>query len=176
MKLLPIDENLILEEIDVFMAKALFEAIEQYRESLYRWLPFIDALLTIEHCRLFLEEVSAPNNQRELVFCIRYREKLAGLIALKDIDPVNKKAELGYWLLPPFEGKGIMTRACKKLIRYSFQKLKLHRLTIKTAEGNFRSEALAQRLNFEFEGIEKDGEKHREGYRNLKIFSLIQSH
>jgi ribosomal-protein-serine acetyltransferase len=73
------------------------------------------------------------------------------------------------------QGKGIITLCVKKLVFYSFQKLKLNRIQIKVAVGNQKSAAIPQRLGFHFEGVERDGEKHNDRFFNLEVYSLLHS-
>jgi ribosomal-protein-serine acetyltransferase len=86
---------------------------------------------------------------------------------------VNKKTELGYWLAENMQGKGIITGSITVLIRFAFKKLKLNRVQIKVAVGNFKSLAIPKKLGFSFEGIERAGEKHQQLYHDLEVYSLL---
>ena len=103
------------------------------------------------------------------------KEEFAGLIGFKETDWVNKKTEIGYWLIEKMQGKGIITSCVTKLIKFAFQKLKLNRTQIKVAVGNSKSVAIPKRLGFTLEGIERAGEKHGQEYLNLKVYSLLKS-
>jgi len=105
---------------------------------------------------------------------IWFKGEFAGLIGFKDTDPVNKKTELGYWIIEKMQGKGIVTNAVKKLVDYSFQNLKMNRVQIKVAVGNRRSSAIPKRLGFRLEGIERDGEKHQNRFFSLEVFSILK--
>jgi ribosomal-protein-alanine N-acetyltransferase len=65
-------------------------------------------------------------------FAIEYRKSLAnsslifvGVIGLKSIDQVNKKANLGYWIGEEYWGKGIATASVQLIISYTFSELGL---------------------------------------------------
>jgi RimJ/RimL family protein N-acetyltransferase len=46
--------------------------------------------------------------------------KFVGTISVKNIDLVNKKAELGYWIGEQYWGRGIATECLKLIIEYAF--------------------------------------------------------
>ena len=50
---------------------------------------------------------------KAITFAIDYKNQsillLAGTIGIKDIDYVNKKADIGYWIGRQYQGKGIAT-------------------------------------------------------------------
>ncbi len=153
------------------MAPVIFETINRDREYLKKWLPFVNYTLEMSDTERFLESVN--NNGKDEIFSIWYNEEFAGLIGFKDIDRVNRKTEIGYWLAQKMQGKGIITDCVKKLCRYAFQKLKMNRVQIKVAEQNAKSEAIPLKLNFSFEGIERAGELHEDKFVNLKVYSLL---
>ena len=86
----------------------------------------------------------------------------------------NQKTEIGYWLSEKFQHKGIVTHSCKALIDFAFSEMNLHRIQLKAATKNFKSQAVAKRLGFTVEGIERDGELHSHGFVDLKVFSLLK--
>lgn len=68
-------------------------------------------------------------------FAIEYRKSSAndsllfvGVISLKDIDQVNKKASLGYWIGEEYWGKGIATKSVQFIISYAFSELGLQEI------------------------------------------------
>ena len=57
-----------------------------------------------------------------------------------------------------FRSRGLMTQCVAALLRYLFEELKLHRVTIRCATGNKRSCAIPERLGFRQEGVELEAE------------------
>nr|WP_217651610.1 GNAT family protein [Mariniphaga anaerophila] len=157
------------------MAKIVFDAIDQNRNFLKEWLPFIEETQQIEHTKEFIAGiVSQQGKKRDEVFTIWYNQEFAGLIGLKDTDWVNHKTELGYWLIPKMQGKGIITNAVNKLTKIAFTKLGMNRVQIKVACGNAKSAAIPKRLNFSYEGTERQGEFHHGKYMDLEIYSCLR--
>jgi len=170
-----VNDSVDLVEITLTSAETIFRAIQNNREHLRKWLPFVDMTRKVEDTREFLKSVLEgrdPHNQ--YIFEIRLSDVFIGLIGLKDIDRINKKTEIGYWITAGYEGKGIMTESCRKIIQYAFEEFKMHRITIKTATGNSRSKKIPERLGFTPEGIERAGEYLNGEYVDLIVFSLLE--
>jgi RimJ/RimL family protein N-acetyltransferase len=54
---------------------------------------------------------------------------LVGTIGIKDIDYINKKANIGYWIGKQYQGKGIATECIKLVVNYAFDILKLEEIS-----------------------------------------------
>jgi len=155
------------------MAATIFEAIDRDRDYLRQWLPFVDETKEISHTEAFIRSISGKENQRDDIYTIWYKEEFAGLIGFKDTDPINRKTEIGYWLAEKMQHKGIITNSVSALMNYAFKKQGMNRIQIKVAEHNTKSEAIPLRLNFKFEGVERDGEFHQDHYVNLKVYGKL---
>ena len=176
MEHLQVDKNIRLEAIKLSMATEIFDTIQRDRNYLKKWLPFVELTEKIADTERFIQSIlNQPESKKDEVYSIWFNEEFAGLIGFKETDWLNRKTELGYWLSEKMQGKGIITKCVEKLIRYTFQKLKLNRIQIKIAVGNSKSEAIPKRLGFQFEGIERAGEKHNLKYLDLQVFSLLKN-
>lgn len=168
------DKDIHLKVIGIEDAELVFNTINNEREYLGVWLPFVEDTRDISYTKAFIEN-SAVLNSANLTFTIFYQNHFAGLIGFKDTDFDNKKTEIGYWLSESFQHKGIITRSCKALINYAFDKMDMNRIQIKAAEENLKSRNVAERLGFTCEGIERDGELHSRGFVDLVIYSLLKA-
>ncbi|NCB06669.1 MAG: N-acetyltransferase [Bacteroidia bacterium] len=170
-----VNRNIHLEPVNLSMAPVIFETIDGDRKYLGKWLPFVEFTQQVTDTENFLQSIV---NQQEIkkdeVFSIWYNGDFAGLIGFKDTDWINHKTEIGYWIREKMQGKGIVTACVQELIHYAFRKLKLNRIQIKVAVGNFKSSAIPKRLGFQFEGTERAGELHQNKYMDLEIYSLLK--
>jgi [ribosomal protein S5]-alanine N-acetyltransferase len=73
------------------------------------------------------------------------------LIVLQDDDD-PRCADIVYWLLPEARGRGLATRAARLLIRWAFDEAGVSKLALYTKVGNDRSDRVAERCGFHFEG------------------------
>jgi ribosomal-protein-serine acetyltransferase len=176
MKSLIVNKQIRLEQIKFTHAFQIFQAIEQNREFLSVWLPFVEQTRTQEDTEAFIRSVlSEPAAEREDVFVIWYEEHFAGLIGFKDTDRLNEKTELGYWLIEKMTGKGIMKKTVETLSSYIFTTMQMNRIQIKCGVGNEKSAAIPKRLGFRFEGVERAGEKHGSYFIDLEVYSLLKN-
>lgn len=168
-----VDKEILLKVVEPEDAEPIFNTIDNEREYLKEWLPFVEETHDISYTKTFIEHTIAADSS-DLTFTISYKNQFVGIIGLKDTDMGNRKTEIGYWLSEKFQHKGIITRSCMALIEYAFNDINLHRIQLKAATKNFKSQAVAQRLGFMLEGIERDGELHSHGFVDLKVFSLLK--
>lgn len=171
-----ISDNIELETLKLSMTDVIFETIYRNRDFLIRWLPFVDYTQNRSDTENFIKSVvNQPGRKRDEVYSIWYKQEFAGLIGFKETDWINNKTELGYWLAERMQGKGIITACTEKLTRFAFQKLNMNRVQVKVAVGNSKSAAIPQKLGFRFEGVEREGERHRNTYFDLEVYSYLKS-
>lgn len=175
MNTLVVSDKIRLEKIKYSHAFQIFQAIDQNRKFLSPWLPFVQQTYSQEDTESFIRSVlSSEFGQKEEIFVIWHEKQFTGLIGLKETDHVNLKTEIGYWMIENLTGKGIMTKSVKSLVDYIFSVMNMNRIQIKCGVGNRKSSAIPKRLGFQFEGIERHGEKHKNGYIDLEVYSLLR--
>jgi ribosomal-protein-serine acetyltransferase len=176
MKVMEIDQNIILKQIQFSDAQEIFTTIDNQRDYLGKWLPFVKITEKVTDTENFIKSVlEAPEDKREYIFVIRYKTEFAGIIGFRDTDRLNLKTEIGYWLSEPFQGKGIISKAVKEIISFTFNELEMNRLQIRCAVGNEKSKRIPQKLNFTFEGIERAGELLSDGtFVDVEVYSLLK--
>lgn len=103
------------------------------------------------------------------------REALLGTCGLNDIDLQHKNAELGYWLLPEYWGKGIARECVSKVLSYAFDAHGIHRVSAGVDIENLKSSTLLESLGFQFEGIRRNCELKNGVFLDLKQYSLLSS-
>src|SRR6267378_3375084 len=156
---LHVDDDIELCLLEERHAQELFDLVDANRAHLRAWLPWVDYETSVEDSKAFIKSALrqfASNDGFQLG--IRYRGQLAGLIGYHPINWSNRKVEIGYWLAESFQGRGLMTKACKTLITYAFDELGLNKVSVQCATGNSRSCAIPKRLGFTREGILRDAE------------------
>ncbi len=159
MTTIKVSENIVLRQILISDAPEIYEIIDSQREYLGEWLPFVADTNSMADSISFITSIylGLPEKQ-ELVFVILYENVLCGLVGFKNTDKTSKETEIGYWLSEYFQKKGIMTQSVQALTDYAFNSLNLDTVRIKCATGNSPSQKIPQRLNFEFERSEPNGE------------------
>ena len=173
---IPVDDQLLLKQIDASDAPDIFRAIDSQRDYLGRWLPFVEMTRELGDTEAYIESVGGgAADRRDWVFVIRHRGAFAGIAGLKETDHVNRRTEIGYWLSEPFQKQGLATRAVRALVSFAFESLGMHRIQIRCAVNNLPSRRIPERLGFAPEGIERDGERLTGGaYPDLQVYSLLR--
>lgn len=169
-----IDEFLQLRLPRITMATELLAVVDRERDQLREWLFWVDNTTSLEDSQRFLKESNLFNRGgQRLTSFIYYKDQLVGSVGLVQIDKKNRKAELGYWLSSEVQGQGIMTRACQHLIRYAFKQLSLHRMEMRIATANHPSIAVAERLGFTYEGLQREALLINGMFHDVAWYGLI---
>lgn len=108
-------------------------------------------------------------------FSLKGEEKLIGACGLSSLERENKKAEIGFWLLPDYWGKGYMPEAARSVIEYSFNHLNLNRIEAIVEAGNILSEKVLQKIGFTYEGRLREREVKDGRFIDLIYYSILKS-
>jgi ribosomal-protein-serine acetyltransferase len=154
----------------------LFALTDQSRAHLRRWLPWVDSVTSPEDTRQFIKS-ALEQFARNCGFHagIWYEHKLVGVVGYHRIDWANRKTSIGYWLAASYEGRGLVTKACRALIEYAFCNLKLNRIEIRCATENEKSRAIPKRLDFTQEGVIRQAEWLYDHFVDHVVYGLLAS-
>lgn len=147
--LLKVENNLELEDLKPEFAGELYNLVDKNRTRLREFLGWLDNMNSTEDETRFINEI---NNEIITSFAIKFENKIIGTIDFHDFEESDdeKVADIGYWIDFDFEGKGIVGKCCKTLIKYGFDELKLSRIFIHCDVRNTKSENVAKNAGFEF--------------------------
>lgn len=155
-------------------AEAIFAAVDANRAHLRAWMPWVDGTRGPEDTRAFVRSTMAQFGARNgLQLGIWHEGAFAGTIGTHAVDWANRKTSIGYWLGAEFQGKGIMTRACKALVGHCFAAYGLNRVEIRCATGNLKSQAIPERLGFQREGVSEQSEWLYDHFVDHVIFGML---
>ncbi|HTS70381.1 MAG TPA: GNAT family protein [Terriglobia bacterium] len=170
----PFAEGAELRLLEHQHAEELFELIEHSRSFLRRWLPDGDVPKSLEDCRKVikssLEQLAA---NRGFSLEVWSEGRLAGIVGTGNIEWENRSVMVGYWLGQDFQGKGLITGACRALVDYLFLELKLHRIEIRCATNNPKSCAVPKRLGFSKEGTLRQAQAFDDVYLDIEVYGLL---
>ncbi len=169
-----LNEHTELRLVEERHAEALFDLVDRNRHHLREWLPWVDGSNSVEDTREFIRGVLrrfADGNG--FAAGIWHHGVLAGMIDLHAIDYVNHSTSIGYWISRGFQGKGIVTTACRAVVDYAFEELGLNRVEIRCAPGNRRSRAIPERLGFVQEGTLRQVQWLNDRFEDLVVYSML---
>jgi len=88
----------------------------------------VDRIRTVEDRTNFIRRALKQFAENDgLQAGIWHKGRLAGVVGCHSIDWQNRSTTLGYWLGEGFQGKGIMTEACRAMVNHAFRELGLNR-------------------------------------------------
>lgn len=156
--------NLILKTFSLAETDDLYQLICKNRIQMGFWLLWVDTIKFVKDVENLIQEYDQRREKGTgISFGIWHQGKLIGYISYAYIDKDRRKARLAYWLDSDYQGRGIITNACKTLIEYGFNQLHLERIEVNCAEGNDKSKKIPERLGFTKEKVIKESELIRGG-------------
>lgn len=169
-----IQKGVFIRLLEERHAPAAFDAVEQDREYLRKWLPWVDLTMEVEYTASFIRtSLDQFANNEGFAAGIWAGDEFIGSIGTHKIDWLNRKVEIGYWVASRFQGRGIVTAACRAVIDHAFCEWKLHRVEIHCAVENEKSNAIPKRLGFQFEGVRREGQRVNGGYLDIRVYSML---
>ena len=162
MFLLNVNDEMMLRMLSSRDAEPLYLLVDESREYLKNWLPWLDDIFTY-------------NNRTGITAGIFIRNELVGVIAYNKLDFHNRIGTIGYWLGEQYQGRGIMTKAVAALISYGFEELSLNRIEIRVSSDNLPSRRIPARLGFKEEGCLRQAEWLYDHYVDHIVYGLLKS-
>jgi ribosomal-protein-serine acetyltransferase len=156
----------------------MHDAVRTSLPELEEWLPWaIGYDRSVAH-RFIRDSASAWNDARAFDFAIRLHEEPdfhVGNISVWPTSPTNRVGEIGYWIRSDLTGEGIGTEVTARAIQVGFEELNHHKIVLRIAVGNERSDRIAKRLGFTFEGTLRDEVKVGTTWIDHTIWSLLEN-
>ena len=158
-------------------APALFEAVDESRDRLRIWMPWVDNYRTVADAEEYCHRVGVRFDERsDFALGIWHREsgRFLGGTGFHNIDWSVPSFEIGYWIRDGEVGKGYVEEAVRLLVRHAFDKMGARRLALTCDLTNDRSRHIPERIGFVLEGRLRNHMVAETGrLRDTLIFSLI---
>jgi len=169
---LTVDEEIELVLAEPHHAEEAARLIVRNQRRLARWEPWAEKPATLAALRSFIRgalEGFAAGTQVQTY--IRVGGRLVGSCGLR-INPPTHTGEIGYWLDGGHEGRGIATRAARALVTEAFSERDLVRVELRTALDNVRSRAVAERLGFTQEGVQRGAQVFASRRVDMALYAM----
>lgn len=171
-----IDDELLLRSLEPSDAQELFIAVNESREHLSPWFPWVTMTTKPEHSLQFIQQsMTLLDNQEGIVLGIMHNRKLIGSMGMHNWNHDLKKAQLGYWISKDFENRGIIHVCLKSFIDFLFAKTGLNKIEIHFMVANERSAAVAKRLGFKIEGVIRQSYIIHGAYHDVVVTGLLKT-
>lgn len=162
----------VLRRFTIDDAAALFAVVDADRTRLGTWFPWVALTRSSRDEEAWIRRLRMDPDERDGLG-IFVGDAVVGGAGLT-VDPFRIDGEIGYWVRPDHEGRGLVTEAVRVLLREGFERLGLHRITIRAGVGNARSRAIPERLGFREEGVLRGAGKGTDGFYDLVVYGLLE--
>lgn len=169
---------LLLRPPQVEDVDAIYEAADSSRDQLSRWMPWCHA----EYCRddtweFISSRAEAWERDVEYALLITRADdgRVLGMTGLNQLDRLQQRANLGYWVRTSETGRNVATIAARRVARWGFDVLGLERIEIVAAVGNLASQRVAEKVGAYREGILRCRLRLAEVQHDAVCYSLIPS-
>jgi RimJ/RimL family protein N-acetyltransferase len=157
-------------------AAALAEAARESVADVRPWLPWCHATYSEDEARVWLAvQVPAFEAGTAFEFAIVSTDgRYLGGCGLNQIDTLNQRANLGYWVRSTAARRGVATAAVAALRDWAFAHTDLVRLEIVVALGNVASHRVAEKSGALREGTLRRRLLVQGVVRDAAMFSLVR--
>lgn len=171
-----LSDGITLREFAPEDAAAVFETVTRNYDHLKVFMHWASAEYSLSDAREFIgRSLDDRADRKDLSFGIFREGKFIGSIGFVNFDWLAMKTEIGYWIDHAEEGKGIVSSACRRLLDFAFDELKMNRIEIRCAADNLRSAAVPRRLGFKCEGRLRQSEFRNGRLHDFEIYGLLAS-
>jgi ribosomal-protein-serine acetyltransferase len=170
----PLGDGAELRPLEPWQAKTLAAYTDRVREHLTPWLPWAHEVTDAASARRFLTayaERQAADEGR--IYGIWQGEELLGGMIFRVFSVEQGSCELGAWLAPEAQGRGLVTRAASLMIDWAVEVRGIVRVEWRVDPANAGSIAVAKRLGMTHEGTMRSvfamgGTRH-----DLQVWSVL---
>lgn len=165
-----------LRPLEVWQAAEFAEHMDRAREHIRPWVGPTFVSTDVVGARATLARY-AENTARDgaRIFGIWDDGVLVGGVMFVEFAVASGTCEIGCWLEPEAEGRGLITAACRVLLDWAFDARGLHRAEWRCRADNVRSVAVAERLGMTFEGTLREAWKVGEEFHDKQVWSLLRT-
>ncbi len=129
---------------------------------------------TEEDANFFINKNRENGNEIFAIdFYIFYHDNIAGVIGISNIDYINMRGHIGYWIGKKFRNKGIATESVNIMMNFAKNELRLHSLYTTVLTDNVKSINVLLKNHFEITGIDKDTFYYRNNFYSAYLLSRI---
>ncbi len=167
-------EHLILRRMQKSDADDMYDYAKRSDTTKYLlWNPHPDRKFTYQYL-VYLNHQYKVGEFHDWAVVEKESGRMIGTCGFTRFDYGNDGAEIGYVLNPDFWGKGFATEAVRRVIRFGFDYLGLHRLEAKYMEGNVASRRVMEKCGMTFEGVRRDSIFVKGGFVSVGVCSILR--
>lgn len=169
-----LDGGAELRPLEPWQAEEFLAHMDRARAAVDPWIPWASKSTDLDSARATLQgyaDRQAADAGR--AYGIWLDGTLVGGTLFVHFDAAAGTCEIGCWLEPAGQGRGLVTRSVRHLIDWAVRVRGIHRIAWRTRPDNAASRAVAQRLGMRLDGVLR-GEYLYNGVRyDTEVWSLL---
>ena len=172
----PLAGGAALGPLEPWHAEEFAAVIVGAHDHLASWIPIPHVVTDVDSARAYLQR-RADDHAADTRHCygIWLDGALVGGAMFAMFDAPNRVCELGAWLVPQAQGRGLVTDAARALIDWAFRVRGMRRVAWHNDPRNGRSEAVARRLGLVFEGRLRSAHVNAGEQQDIHVWSILDS-
>ena len=170
----PLGDGAVLAPFEPWQAGEFAAYIDKHRDHLGPWLPWAVRITDTDGARDFLQryaDLQAADAGR--IYALRLDGELVGGCLFRIFDLASSTCELGVWISPDVQGRGLITRAAKMLIEWAVRDRGMHRVEWRCDPANLRSRTVAERLGMSLDGTLRQSFPFNGESIDVEVWSLL---
>ncbi|MET7423411.1 GNAT family protein [Dactylosporangium sp. NPDC005555] len=165
-----------LRPLEPWQAAEFLAHMDRARATVDPWIPWAGISTDLDSARATLRryaDLQARDAGR--LFGIWLDGTLVGGTMFVAFDADAGSCEIGCWLEPAGQGRGLVTRSVRRLIDWAFDTRGMHRVEWHCRPDNIASSDVARRLGMRRDGVLREAYLFRGIRHDLEIWSLLAS-
>jgi len=159
-------KNLILRKMNYTDVTDLYEMRKDPRMN-----EFVDTRIdeNIDETKNYIDLMNKGIDENKwIIWAIEHKQsnKVIGTVSIWNINSEKNSGEVGYGIIPDFQGQGLMKESLLSVIEYGFNPMNLKELYAYTEENNLNSIKLLEKCDFvEVNRVDEEGSRCKRLFR-----------
>lgn len=158
------------------LAGQMFAYVDQDRERLRQFLPWVDQTLTEADELAYIEMTDRLWQDHQMFDYGLFRradDRYLGNVGVHRLAWNHARCELGYWILQDFEGMGYVSEAVNALETTLFE-IGFNRIEIRCSSRNLRSSRVPERNRYMLEGVLRQEIWEMGAFRDTHVYAKLR--
>ncbi|NWF67933.1 MAG: GNAT family N-acetyltransferase [Chloroflexi bacterium] len=120
------------------------------------------------------QQEMAEGSAYPFAIALKSENQLIGVVGLHPRHDYQR-AEIGYWIGVPYWNKGYATEAARRVLRFGFEELKLHRIHAAHFTNNPASGRIMQKIGMQYEGTFRQHFIRFGDFMDVAYYAILRS-
>ena len=110
----------------------------------------------------------------DLAIALKDTNQIIGEVVFNEYDDLTNNVNFRVLMSQSYNNKGLGTEAIQLFVRYGFEHLNLHKISLEVFSFNPRAERVYTKIGFIIEGVKREDFKYNEVYIDSKIYGMLK--